>query len=619
MLNQKQNIMKIFLSLLIVLSFLSGLKAQTVNTQFGQIQGSMNGTVYQFLGIPFAKPPIDSLRWKAPLNPDNWTGTLSTTNFAPVCPQKSYEQGDTTYILEGNEDCLYLNVWTPQIGAGNKPVLVFIHGGGNHQGGASVISGGTQVYFGKNMAERGDVVVVTIQYRLGPLGYLVHPGLEAENINNKSGNYGVLDQILALTWVQNNISNFGGDPSKVMIFGESAGGLNVGNLLTTPLANGLFQRACIQSAVPLINDYNDSKNKGIAWVDSFAASGNDIQKIAYLRTLSSDSLMHFNESIVVGGVIQMTWQPVVDGVIFNDYETEIFQSGNFNKVPLIIGSNSEEMSLQVPQIILPIMVNALINAIVPTAYQAQTHLLYPASNNTEAKESYIGILTDAEFTARIRRTAQCVSQNQTEPVWRYFFTYKHSIPQLATYGTYHGMDLFYVFNNWENATYGTGFLFKPSDDSVQNVMLNYWVNFANTGNPNGSGLVNWPQYQSSTDCYLEIKATPDGSQCGLRTVKSDLWDDVAGFTGCSTSVGVENILNNEPFICYPNPTNGIIKIDLPVNVVDFELSVYNTFGQKVHFSKNATQFDLTKQCNGLYFIEVKTKDEMFKGKIIKIE
>ena len=139
------------------------------------------------------------------------------------------------------------------------------------------------------------------------------------------------------------------------------------------------------------------------------------------------------------------------------------------------------------------------------------------------------ILTDAQFTVNARRTAQCISMNQTEPVWRYFFTNKHTIPQLATYGSYHGMELFYVFNNWENTLLGSGILFKPEDEAVQDAMLNYWVNFAKTGNPNGAGMENWPEYNSSTDSYLEINATPDGSQTGLRTEESDLWDAVAGF------------------------------------------------------------------------------------------
>jgi len=584
----------------LTISFLSlTTLSQTVSTQFGEIQGSLNGNIYQFLGVPFAKPPVDTLRWKAPQNPDSWTGVLSTTSFAPVCPQKNFAQGDTTFTIEGNEDCLYLNIWSPQINSGSKVVMVFIHGGGNQQGGASEIAGGTQLYFGKNLSERGDVVVVTIQYRLGPLGFLVHPGLETENTNNVAGNYAVLDQILALQWIQNNIANFGGDPSKIMIFGESAGGVNVGNLLTTPLANGLFHRACIQSATPVINDYNDSKNKGISWVDSFTTTGTNVQKIAYMRSLDADSLLFFESSPLAGGVVQTNWKPVLDNVVFNDYPQQIFQSGNFNKVPLMIGSNSEEMSLSAPQTVLPFMVTALINSSVPPAYQAQALALYPpGSNPAQARASYIGILSDAQFTSTTRRTAQCVSLNQAEPVWRYFFTHKHTIPQLTVFGSYHGMELFYVFNNWENATLGSGVLFNPADDSVQNVMLDYWVNFANTGNPNGGELVNWNQYESSSDCYLEIKATPNGTQCGLRTAESNLWDNVAGFTGCSSTVDIGEEINIENLIIYPNPTYTLINVDCQNG---FE--IYSSTGQLVkQSSEPTTQINISNFSTGIYFL-----------------
>jgi para-nitrobenzyl esterase len=230
----------------------------------------------------------------------------------------------------------------------------------------------------------------------------------------------------------------------------------------------------------------------------------------------------FETPPISGGAVGMNWLSVIDSVVFFDLPSERFQSGNFNKVPLIIGSNSEEMSLSTPATIYPFMVTALINTKIPAPFRTQAASLYPSgSNTTEARESYIGILTDGQFTSSTRRVAQCVSQNQPDPVYRYFFTHKHSIPSLADLGSYHGMELFYVFNTWENALLGTGPLFSEQDDSVQNAMLRYWVNFANSGNPNGSGLVNWPQYQSSSDCYLEIKATPNGSLCGLRTAKSN--------------------------------------------------------------------------------------------------
>lgn len=606
--------LKFLLFTIITLLLLSNLFSQVVTTQFGQVQGSLNGSIHQFLGIPFAKPPVGNLRWKAPQNPTNWTGTLLTNSFAPVCPQKTFTQGSTSYTLTGNEDCLYLNVWTPQILSANLPVMVFIHGGGNQQGSASELNGGTQMYFGKNLAERGSAVVVTIQYRLGPLGYLVHPGLEPENVNNLSGNYAVLDQILALQWVQNNISNFGGDPGKVMIFGESAGGLNVGNLLTSPLASGLFQRACIQSAAPVVSAYNTTKLKGIAFVDSFINTGTDIQKIAFMRTVPSDSIVKDEESPVSGGAVGLNWQPVIDGQVFTNYSTQIFQSGNFNKVPLMIGSNADEMSLSVPQTVTPGMVTLLINATVPSSLQSQAATLYPpGTTTTQARQSYIGILTDAQFTAPVRRTAECVSQNQTAPVWRYFFTHKHTIPALASYGSYHGMELFYVFNTWENATLGSGPLFKPQDDSVQNAMLQYWVNFANTGNPNGAGLVAWPQFQSLNDCYIEIKATPNGTQCGLRTVKSNLWDDVVGFTSCTSSVGI-NELSEENMLVFPNPVSEKIHIVSKQNMQP--LQVFNNFGVLMYstiLENETTDIDVSFLKSGIYLLRLGTNTQ----KIIK--
>jgi para-nitrobenzyl esterase len=608
---------KLFM-LLAVLLIINNAEAQIVNTQFGQIQGSLNGTVCEFLGIPFAAPPVDTLRWKAPKNPAAWANVLTTTSFAPVCPQKKFVQGDTTYTLTGNEDCLYLNIWTPQVGTASLPVMVFIHGGGQQQGSASEIQVGTELYNGKNMAERGNAVVVTIQYRLGPLGFLVHPGLEAENVNGKAGNYAVLDQILALKWVKNNIANFGGDTTKTMIFGESAGGVNVGNLLTTPLAAGLFQRACIESAGPVINDYADSKTKGISFVGSFTTAGTDAQKIAYLRSLPADSLTKSEENPTGGGIVQMNWQPVVDNIIFSNHPIPTFKTGNFNKVPLIIGSNAEEMATSAPQVVVPAMVTALINAYVPVAYRPQALALYPpGTTNAQAKQSYIGILTDGQFTAIARRTAQCVSANQTQPVWRYFFTHKHTIPQLAALGSYHGMELFYVFNNWENTTLGTGPLFKPQDDSVQNNMLAYWVNFANTGNPNSATLVSWPQYQAATDCYLEIKATPDGSQCGVRTAQTDLWDDITGFVGCANSVGIGEVENTESFLVYPSPARDIFTVELPNQ--KFALEITDIAGKKIYAQQNISnkaEIDCSAFSSGVYFVQLDTGSQVITKKIM---
>ncbi|MBI1306660.1 MAG: carboxylesterase family protein [Bacteroidetes bacterium] len=587
--------------------------AQTVPTQYGPVTGHKNGTIYEFLGIPFASPPTGNFRWKSPIAPANWASFLADS-FPPACPQRRYVQGDTTSYITGEEDCLKLNIWSPDTAA-NLPVMVFIHGGGNTQGSTGEKSAGTYLYHGKHIAERGGVVVVTIQYRLGVLGYMVHPGLELENTNRISGNYGVLDQIMALQWVQKNIGNFGGDAGNVTIFGESAGGVNVGNLLTTPFAKDLFHKAIIESAAPSIGTYSTNKTMGVDFVDSFVSTGSDEEKIQLMRKIPSDSLVMNDKSPLAGGLVQMKWQPVIDKYIFSDFPQTIFQSGNFNKVPLIIGSNADEMSLNAPAVVPPVAVTALIKTYVPSSLQSEAQSLYPAgSNSTEARESYVAILTDAQFTVSTRRTAACISRNQTEPVYRYFFTHRHTVPQLEQFGSYHGMELFYVFNTWEDATLGSGIFFKPADDSVQKNMLKYWTTFAKTG-----VLNEWPLYNSKTDCYMELKATPNSNNCGLRTEKCDLWDDAFGFTPCTASVNIDELNQSPEISIYPNPANGNIKIHFPGSET-FKITFYTVQGQiaKSIEIKANTEIDISDLITGFYSVVINSDNNQFVGKLLKL-
>ncbi|MCS6979350.1 MAG: carboxylesterase family protein [Flavobacteriales bacterium] len=583
---------------------------QVVNTQFGPVKGILNGSVYQFLGIPYATPPTKELglRWKPPQPPPAWTDTLQALNFAPACPQKRYEQGDTSFVIEGSEDCLYLNIWTPALAPSSKAVMVFIHGGGNQQGSAGQITGGTAIYHGKNLAQRGDVVVVTLQYRLGALGFLVHPGLEAENPAGTSGNFAVLDQILALQWIRNNIAAFGGDPDNITLFGESAGGVNVGNLMITPLASGLFHRAIIQSAAPNLVAYQDARTKGVNWVNNYISTGTEAQKIDFMRQLEADQLVIFDPQPLAGGLVQGTWQPVMDGIIFSDFPRTVFQSGNFNKVPLLLGSNSDEMSLSAPAVVTPAMVTQLISTLLPPAFQAQALALYPpGASNAEARNTYVQLLSDVQFTVPVRRTAECVSKNQSAPVWRYYFSFRHTLPQLAVFGAYHGMELFYVFNTWENATLGQGPLFNPADDSVQQVMLQYWTHFARTGNPNKPGLVDWPVYQSPQDCYLEIKALPNGLQCGLRTAECDFWDAVTLYTGC-TSTGMEfNQTPKKKTVLYPNPA-----IDFVYFKGEFEADcaeIWDCHGKilRTQYLDQGAAIHVGGLARGMYWIKLSSK------------
>jgi para-nitrobenzyl esterase len=606
--------MKKLLAIIFAVIFnLASFAQPIVITKFGLIKGNNNGGILEFLGIPFAKPPLDSLRWKPPQDPDHWNDTLLCQSFKPGCIQKDFQQGSTSYTVKGSEDCLYLNIWTPDPTA-SLPVMVFIHGGGNQQGAAGDTSGGTEIYNGKNLSSRGNVVVVTIDYRLGPFGFLVHPGLETENNKHISGNYALMDQIKALQWVHNNISFFGGDTSRVMIFGESAGGLDIGDLLLSPLAAGLFQRACIESAVPSVAAYDSAKAYGIQFVDQFISTGSDSEKISYMRSLPADSLIKYITNALAGGIVRSPWRPVIDNYVITGTPQQVFTSGNFNKVPLLIGSNADEMSLSAPQTVYPFMVTALIKNSVPPSDTSEGLTLYPpGSTNSEARDSYVQILTDAQFTSTVRRTVRWVADNQSQPVWRYFLTYTQS-GILSSAGSYHGIELFYVFNNWENAPLGTGPLFTAQDDSMQRNMLAYWVNFAATGNPNGQVLAQWPQYVSSTDPYLEMNATPNGTQIGVRTVKCDFWDQAEGFVA-----GIENNNNSTLpgnfilFQNYPNPFNPttIIRFEIPRESI-VTIKLYDLLGREIKTLVNEEKtagsysyiFNGSSLTSGIYFYRI---------------
>ncbi|MCB0628241.1 MAG: carboxylesterase family protein [Saprospiraceae bacterium] len=611
---------KILLFICSILFPVFSVTAQTVSTQYGPVTGQMNGNLYEFLGIPYAAPPVGTLRWKPTIPPESWTGPITAHQFPPKCPQKNFDQGDTTGVVEGEEDCLYLNVWSPDISA-NLPVMVFIHGGGNQAGSTSEIAGGTEIYYGKNMAERGNVVLVTIQYRLGPLGYLVHPGLEVENSDEVAGNYGVMDQIFALQWVQDNISGFGGDPDNVTIFGESGGGVNVGNLLTTQMAAGLFHKAIIESALPGVEPYDTTKAKGITFVDGFTQTGTDAEKITYMRSLSADSLVSGLEHPIQGGIVQQHWRPTLDHRIFQDFPEAMFQTGNFNKVPLMLGSNSDEMSLSAPQTVYPFMVTALVNTAIPPQYRSQALALYPpGATNEEARQSFVAILTDAQFTNSIRRTARCISKNQTEPVWRYFFTHTHNpnIPTIGELGAYHGIELFYVFNTWENSPLAVGSWYTDADEQVEDFCLRYWTNFARSGDPNGSGLPNWPSYDAATDCYLKINETPDGTQCGLRTTECDFWDEVSAYAGCTSTTAVSKMaVEQNGVYFYPNPTTGKFKIHHDLRWFAMEVAVFTVSGKLIFHAKNPPEIDLTSFPPGTYFVKVEASGNTLFGKIVK--
>ncbi|MBP1628237.1 MAG: Carboxylesterase [Holophagaceae bacterium] len=493
-------------------------------------QGVVAGNTYsggqEFLGIPYAKPPVGGLRWKAPQTPESWTGALAATAFRPRCPQLLFQQGQETGAYVGDEDCLYLNVWTPSLSTPTLPVLVFLHGGAHQQGAPDETGQGVQLYNGRRMAATGGAVVVTPEFRVGPLGYLVHPGLDAEGTSGTSGNYGVLDQIQALRWVRDNIARFGGDPTKVLVFGQSAGAVDAGNLLLAPGAAGLFQRVVMESGMPVLKAYSQASSEGSTWVNALGVSGTDAEKVAQLRALPAATLVATETNPLAGGFVQQVWQPVLDSAVFPSAPEAAFAAGQFNQVPVLLGSTADEMSLSVPATVTPAQVTALLTLAVPSAYRDQAKVLYPAgSTNEEARDTYIQVLTDAQFTAGVRRTARALSAWPGSPVWRYFFTHRQA-GAYASLEAYHGIDLFYVFNTLDDTAYATLGVKTTADQVVEDALLRYWVAFADQGVPQVAGLPEWPSLGGATDRYLLVGDSLDASSAGVRTDKCDLWDAV---------------------------------------------------------------------------------------------
>jgi para-nitrobenzyl esterase len=539
-----------------------------VETQYGEVQGRGEEGYVEFLGIPYAQPPLEELRWEPSVEPSPWEGVLMAEEYAPACPQKKFEQGQPpdVYEIMGEEDCLYLNIWTPAVDGPARAVMVFIHGGGHQQGSASQMVGDAKIYDGKYLAEMNEVVVVTFDYRLGPLGYLAHEGLSSQSAQGVSGNYGLLDQILALDWVGANIASFGGDPNRVMVFGESAGAVSVANLIASPLAAGRFQSALMQSGAPVATSLEQREAEGAEFAEKLGFGGLDHEaQIAGLRTLDADSLISVLEHPNDGGIAQRAWGPAIDAwaLLYDPLKT--VELGLHNEVPVVIGSNTDETALMTPALVTPAMVLAFFERLLPPMFVEEALALYPpGDSNSSAKEAYIQATTDLQFSAMARRFARALADNQQSPVWRYLFSHRLSGPY-ATFGAYHGLELLFVFQTLASTEYGNQGYYNPMDSAVEAWLGAYWSRFADSGDPNAFSIPDWPLYESSHDPYLDIKPLPEAGE-GLREAKCDFWDEVRSWI--PTGIADDGIGTNEVLRTihnHPNPFN-------PSTAIEFTLS-----------------------------------------------
>lgn len=490
-----------------------------IPTDHGSVSGFQDQQTMAYLGIPFAAPPVGPLRWQPPTEPKIWQGTRQATAFSPPCPQV-----DDNGAVIGNEDCLYLNVWKPLAASAgaNLPVMVFVHGGGNTQGSASKLLDGFPLYDGQRLAERGQVVVVTLQYRLGALGFLVHPALAAENPQRVSGNYGLLDQIAALGWVQRNIRAFGGDPSRVLLFGQSAGALDTCMLVTSPLARGLFSRALMESGSCNAKSAAERANEGELLVAAVGC-GRSANPTACLRQLNAATLVRAVDTSPVSslGIVTTVFGPNVDGYVLPVAPIDALDSGQHNPVSFVIGANADETStFGIPITLTEDEYQLAVQTVFDPSQTDAVLAQYPVNAYGSPRDALVAATTDAQFVCPARRIARSAANHQNPPVFRYFFTHGLNNPAGGFSEAGHGVDLLFVFQQM-----GVDPSYSPTaeDQALESAMLGYWTRFAATGDPNGGQAINWPQYAADADPYLEL-ATPIRSGTGVRTAQCDFWD-----------------------------------------------------------------------------------------------
>lgn len=466
----------------------TSLEPGQVKVEEGIVQGTIEDGLTVYKGIPFAAPPVGDLRWKAPQPAEKWEGVKMTTEFAP-----GPIQGGTPPSGK-SEDCLYLNVWTPAKSADDKiPVLVWIYGGGFGAGATSEPN-----YSGQNLAKKG-VVLVSIAYRVGQLGFMAHPELSAENPNKVSGNYGLLDMISGLEWIQKNIAGFGGDPNKVTIFGESAGGIAVSMICASPLAEGLFHGAISQSGgsfgpsrsttYPGENQKNlsDAEKDGLAFAEAAGVSS-----IAELRAIPSDQLPSGRG-----------W-PIIDGYVIPDDQHNLYEEGKYNDTPILIGYNSDE-GLSFSRETNP---QAYIDAVKERYGKFADALIkaYPVGEDNIPKTAR-DLSRDVAFGWHTWSWARLQAETGKSKVFYYYFDQHPDYPEDSPrygQGSPHGQDVAYVFENLNSENPQV----TENDLEISDAMGTYWTNFAKFGDPNGEGVPEWPEFTMENQEVMYFSKTP---------------------------------------------------------------------------------------------------------------
>jgi len=474
--------------------------AEQITTAFGKIKGVTANGVVAFKGIPFAAPPVGPLRWRPPQQPKKWSGVRSAAEYGADCMQLPFPSDAAPLGTAPAEDCLYLNVWRPAVASkGLLPVMVWIYGGGFVNGGSS-----PAVYDGSQFA-RGGVVFVSFNYRLGRFGFFAHPALTRESSDGLLGNYGYMDQIAALRWVQKNIQAFGGDPKNVTLFGESAGGGSVHALLNSPLAKGLFQKAAIESGggrngfggTPhlheAVNGKSSAESMGVAFAKSKGIKGDDAEALKKLRALPADAIVDALNMASMRQAVNTYSGPMIDGKIVLEESQTSYSAGTQLHVPIIVGANSMEIGFGTASSAEELFAQFKDKA-------AAARATYDPQGNADLATMRGKVASDKMMVEPARFVARAMSRSG-QPVWEYRFSYVATSMRSTWKGAPHATEIPYVFDT-VRTKYGKEL--TDQDEKAARAIHEYWLNFAKTGNPNGAGLPDWPQYSAEEDKLLNF-------------------------------------------------------------------------------------------------------------------
>lgn len=487
-----------------------------VKTDKGEVRGAFttDGQVRAFKGVPFAAPPVGELRWKPPQPASNWKGVRDATQFGEHCLQAGPDRGNEFHVYQdpgASEDCLTLNVWAPAHAKnGSLPVMVWIYGGGFRAGGTS-----EPRQDGQFLAHR-NVVVVSMNYRLGIFGFFAHPELTAESPHRASGNYGLMDLSAALDWVRKNIAKFGGDPHNVTIFGQSAGSLAVSALMASPLSRDRFQKAIGESGGEFYGPLADKPRAVQEQEDvKFSQTAFGTSKLSDLRKIPGKELL--KETLAHNKPI-LWFGPDVDGWFVPGPVAQIYAEGKQAHVPLLAGWTVDEQRgpviLADPQ---PTVKSFTLKAEAEFGPDAAEFLnLYPASTDAEALRSAGDLGSDRFIIYSTWRWLEEQVKTGKAPVYRYRFDLGSPGDKVhpAKIGAFHSDDIEYVFDTLDSRP---GAKWRPEDRGLSKEMGEYWTNFARTGNPNGDGLPNWPTYNAADNWQvMHLNATSEAKPDGQR-------------------------------------------------------------------------------------------------------